>query len=260
MMVFEKESDLTQFLNTLKIPTQIILDQETFHGDLPTFLLKNDFHHTICVQENANYELSLQNLRYGALLIHPSQLNSLQWWWNRTTIMSSKIKGDILPENGVFAVLSPADQRLEKSWSQIFTEYCAHISKECLTFSARNLHLFQSNAIVQLRENWPTLSTIVVQDLDRPFPRDLRKLLAQLYHESISHNLQIVLDVQSSQVLFESLLDWSTVDSQKGLYRLQLNRTKMIHKNSFVGMFPVCPRAMTLEYVRYTWLAGQNVS
>jgi len=69
-----------------------------------------------------------------------------------------------------------------------------------------------------------------------------------------------VLDIQSSQVLFESLLDWSTTDSQQGIYRLQLNRTKMIHKSSFVGMVFIFPQAMTLEYVRYTWLAGHNVS
>ena len=259
MMIFEQENALVDFLNNLKIPTQIILDLETFKGDLQTFLMKNDFHHTICFQKNYSYQQCMDTLRHGALLVNHQQLHSLQWWWNRTTIVSSKLKVDTLPQTGVIAVLSPTDRALEKSWGQVFNEYCAQSSQDCATLAIKAL-LGKNNILANLKSSYPTLSTLVLTDLDKIFPRDLRALVAMLHQWSTENVVRIVLDIQSSQVLFESLLDWSTTDCQQGIYRLQLNRTKTIHKSSFVGMASIFPQAMTLEYVRYTWLAGQNVS
>jgi len=259
-MIFEKENLLVEFLNHLKIPTQIILDLETFQGDLQTFLRKNDFHHTICFQTQSSYQQSMETLKYGALLVDSDQLHSLQWWWNRTTIESSKVKGESLPQRGLIAGFSPLNRTIEKSWGQAFTEYCHASSQDCAVRTVSSLLTHTPQILHHLQQSYPQLSTLVLTDLDKIFPRDLRALIALLYQWSLKHSVRIVLDLQSSQVLFESILDWNTMDNQSGLYRLQCNRNKMIHKSSFVGMTAIFSQPMTLEYVRYTWLAGHKLS
>jgi hypothetical protein len=258
-MIFDKEKDFIDFISHLKIPTQIILDLETFTYDLQTFLMKNTFHHTICFQAQYTYHKCIEALRYGALLVNHAQLSSLQWWWSRTTILSSKMKIDQFPSKGIFAALSPLDLKTEKSWSQILEDYCAEKSKTCASIEAKpysaDLRLFES-----LLKDTPHLSMIIMENIDKIFPNKLRAMLSFLHEWSNEHNLQIIFNAQSSQVLFESLLDWSTIDHQKGIYRLQFHRGRTttrvpIGTSSSLSGYPV-----SLEYVRYTWMYGKNVS
>ena len=59
--IFEDEISFGQFLKNLTIPTQVILDRDSFHGSITQFVSKNKFHHVICTtsQKDASFVMEL---------------------------------------------------------------------------------------------------------------------------------------------------------------------------------------------------------
>lgn len=259
-MMFDNESALSEFIASLKIPTQLLIDQDTFHASLEAFMLKNNFHHTIWVKENYHLKQCQEALALGSLLVEPTELDSLQWWWNRTTILSSKIKSEVLPQQGIIAVFNSSARPMEKSWPQMFSQYAQLHNQQSLSMQATDWALMDMNKKESLFSKTDCLSTLVFTDLEKISPLQLRHSLTEWNDFAQKKDCRIVLDVQNSQVLFEMLLDWNTLDSRQGLYRLQGNRMKTQSKTSFTGMLTLCSYPLSLEYVRYTWLAGQTIS
>jgi hypothetical protein len=85
-VLFEKEAELSSFLADLKIPTQVILDKDTYKKEVRTLIRKFDQHHFICLTIDMNFDAVLHFIRFGAVLITWEQLNLIDWWWNRAQI------------------------------------------------------------------------------------------------------------------------------------------------------------------------------
>ena len=94
----------------------------------------------------------------------------------------------------------------------------------------------------------------MIQHFDQCAPYYVRQALKQWMHWANSHQILLCFDLHTSQVEFESLLDWMTVEYQHGLGRLQLNPIRT--KAALEAQNDLQP--LSVEYVRYTWLAGQK--
>jgi hypothetical protein len=98
---FSQENDLKIFLKTLKVPTQVIIDETSFQAQIPKFAKEFCFHHIIIFTPQYTFQESLQKVRQGLLLVNPEQLMAPHWWWNRSLIQTTRKKISNISTAGV---------------------------------------------------------------------------------------------------------------------------------------------------------------
>jgi hypothetical protein len=118
--------ELKNFLETLKVPSQILLDLESFPINIHDFLTQYNFHHIICIKENVNYELSIALIKRGSLLTTWKDLWSMHWWWNRTLIHFEKTSSDSIAEKSILLLPRSSEQFYrnfieQNFWKTLFT-------------------------------------------------------------------------------------------------------------------------------------------
>lgn len=99
--IYTCDKEFTKFLESLKVPCQILLDLEFFSLNIEDFLDKNSFHHIICLKDKVEYELSLQLIKKGSLLTTWSELWSMHWWWNRSLINFEKTTSENIAKKSI---------------------------------------------------------------------------------------------------------------------------------------------------------------
>ena len=102
---FENWDKFTSYLDTLKVPCQILLDKDCTQANLCEFLDQYSFHHIICLSKTPSFTDSITYIKHGSLLATWEDLWNMNWWWNRSLIHFERVSAKEMNHKSV--ILSP---------------------------------------------------------------------------------------------------------------------------------------------------------
>ncbi len=232
-----KELEVT--LKTLRIPTQLLIQRDLFEGHESSFMIHNALHHIYFFQEQTSFKETLSFLSHGALLLNWNDLVNNVWWWNKTAIESKKDKDYRFEKSAIIAWMSSSTLDQSSSLIKRLAESCS------ATLGVMHAH----------DPKVPQDSWIFCQDFDQHSPILQKKFLKDFLAK---HNdKKLILNLKGQTALFECCLDWVFFLKQKGLYRLGQKNYKSLFSDMMTSDIQ---KDLSLEYLRYTWFAGQFIT
>ncbi|MBM4222861.1 MAG: hypothetical protein FJ161_03580, partial [Gammaproteobacteria bacterium] len=199
---FNDWPEMEGFINTLKIPTQVVIDLQAHPKIdlLPLFFKKNQIHHMICVTPSFEYATWIEYMGYGAALVSFLQLQSLSWWWNRTSIQTVRAEVEkALTGIQPIALMSSPHLLQKTHWPTVLT---AKKFRPVHTMSCQEINLHQ-NPEAWCKDHQGGL--LICTDFDQVSPHYFREHLKNWIVVARNHQLLICIDLKSSQVDFEAL-------------------------------------------------------
>ncbi len=228
--IFEDETAFGQFLKNLTIPTQVILDKDSFNGNLIQFISKNKFHHVICTTSQQDATSAMDLIRVGSILIHPKDLISLDWWWNRSMVSFTKKKiVDISGRSVVFipsTLSSKIKQFLEASLWKIFFNKKPHLlTLDGADSQAKNTDLLEIFLKTMKKKSSEEMMAVAIKNFTKLSPRSFRQLLA-IYrdYENSFETIKLFIYFDSSYENFDRAFDNCSTYLSSQIYRLDLKK------------------------------------
>ena len=218
--IFTEEGLLKDFLKKLTLPTQVILDKDTFSHSLKYFLQQNKLHHVICVSNLLSFNESLDLIHLGSILISWHELTHKDWWWNRSMIAFHKKKMNELSEQAIFFVPHTPILKIrhffESSiWRLFFQTKPRLLTLDATDHSSKNIDLLsifletmqrssrQEPMAIALK-NFSTISPIHLNDLLRNYKNyenNFLQLKLFIYFDSLHSNFDRAFDHCSAHLL-----------------------------------------------------------
>lgn len=253
------EHKLKTFLKNLKVPTQVIIDQQSFSGSLPHFVSQVRFHHIIIYNDNYHFEDCLKMVRQGLLLMNLEQLMCPDWWWNRTLMQTTRKKTSQLTQPSL--VLIPPT-------SVVNLYHLIYENIDSLFFEGKNARMLYLSSQDSLADNSASLQRFA-QDIgprEQPvvycsgaglWPPHQRRQFLQQAAQSLPQSC-VFIETDGTQTLTEQALDQMVALQYPGIYRLNHRKVekKIYQQPGLLQQHNWQTHAhdlLELEYIRYTW-------
>ncbi|NBW57970.1 hypothetical protein EBR43_09380 [bacterium] len=233
---FNQEAALKDFLKKLTIPTQVILDKDTFTFSLKSFLQQNKFHHVICVSHVLNFHESLELIHLGSIVITWHELTYLDWWWNRSMISFQKRKLEELNHHAVIFI--PHTQVLKirhffesSIWRLFYQAKPRILTLDGSDHSGKYLDLCLIFFKTMQRHNTQEALAIAVKNFSAISPMGFRELL-KIYkqYEPFFQNLKLFIYFDANHSNFDRAFDNCSTHLNSKIFRLDCKKIERMNQ------------------------------
>jgi hypothetical protein len=236
---FNQEGPLRSYLKKLTVPTQVILDRDTYQEDLKNLFQKAQVHHVICVTTHVTFEHAIDFIRKGSILIAWSDLKYSDWWWNRSMIEFSKKRiHELKAQSIIFIPYTPVAKIrhfLESSVWRLFFEQKPHLlildGNDSFEKNNQLLDVFMST---MKRNNSDIPLAISLKNFHEISPLHFRQLLS-IYknHESSFSFLRFFIYFDSSYSNFDRAFDNCINYVSSSLFRVDYKKLERMSDQLF---------------------------
>ena len=262
--LFTEEQQLKEFLRKLTIPTQVILDKETYKLSLKAFLQQHKFHHIVCVSQSMVFEEILELLHYGSVLIHWLDLTSKDWWWNRSLMSFHKKKLTECPNQAVIMIphtpVLKVRHFLESAIWRLFYEQKPktltldisepqHKSNELMTIFFNTLK----------KNNCSEPVAVFLKNFSLTSPRALKQFLLNYSHyEQSLDQLRLFIYFDNQHSNFERAFDHCSSELSSPLFRLDCRKVDRISQKLLTtaqtdDLYHHMAQSLIMESVELSW-------
>lgn len=255
----QDEQKLKSFLKNLKVPTQVIIDQQSFSQSLQQFVQQVRFHHIIIFSQNYTFDECLSMVRQGLLLMNFEQLMAPDWWWNRTLMQTTRKKIPQLAQPSL-VLLPPTSvvnlyHLIYENLDQIFF---TDENVQTLYLSAQDSVEDNISCLQRFKlESSPELQPVVYcSGAAQWAPYERREFLSKV--NDILPQASIFMETDGTQTLTEQALDHMVALKFPGVYRVNHRKIekKIYQQPSLLQQDDwqkQVQELLELEYIRYTW-------
>lgn len=255
---FDDWGNFEKYINTLKVPCQILLDKDSVDDNLYNFVDQYSFHHIICLTSKPCFNDAIGLIKHGSLLATWNDLWNMNWWWNRSLINFERVASDRLNEKSI--ILSPYSFSTKVNhilhgalWKTLFD-----IQPLMIKFDGRNsfsrIHLELENFKDIVFRNGDKVPFPIIAQFDflselSPYGfKEFMKNFTEFFHEA--ENVKLFLLSDDSQYAFDKILIPCFENEEYELYKMNLyNIEKLFSDQKSLSQVTLEPEILQKEIV-----------